>query len=181
MDKKHIYPDIFMTAVNHLLMVEGGYVNDPSDRGGETKYGISKRQYPELDIKNLTKEQAVEIYYLDYWQAYHCDKISPAFALFLFDAVVNHRPKTAVKFLQQTVNVTVDGIIGNQTITALNLQRADASYIHKALIRALAFRADFYHDLCVENPAQERFLMGWLRRLFSLQQFILTEVNHGID
>ena len=58
----------FDLAIPIVLENEGGYVNDPADPGGETKYGISKRSYPALDIKNLTVEQATAIYLRDFWQ-----------------------------------------------------------------------------------------------------------------
>jgi len=61
--------------VPHVLKREGGYVDDPTDRGGETKYGISKRSYPQLDIKNLTLEQALEIYRKDYWKPSRVEKL----------------------------------------------------------------------------------------------------------
>ena len=57
----------FLRAVKEVLKIEGGYVNNPNDRGGETKYGISKRAYPNVDIKNLTLDKAKQIYYNDYW------------------------------------------------------------------------------------------------------------------
>lgn len=57
----------FREALNFTLVWEGGYVNNPKDPGGETKYGISKRRYPHLDIKNLTLQQAKDLYYQDYW------------------------------------------------------------------------------------------------------------------
>lgn len=57
----------FAQAIEFTLSWEGGYVNDPGDAGGETNMGISKRSYPDLDIKNLTVEQAKAIYYADYW------------------------------------------------------------------------------------------------------------------
>ena len=53
-------------VLDDLIEREGGYVNDPDDPGGETKFGISKRAYPHLDIKNLTEEHAADIYYNDY-------------------------------------------------------------------------------------------------------------------
>ena len=57
----------FLEIVYDTLDHEGGYVNDPTDPGGETNYGISKRAYPKIDIKALTKHEAVKIYYKDYW------------------------------------------------------------------------------------------------------------------
>ena len=61
------YPDEFVTAVTQALIDEGGSVNDPADPGGETNMGISKRSYPHEDIKNLTRDRAIDLYYRDYW------------------------------------------------------------------------------------------------------------------
>ena len=63
-----MYNARFLKAFEKVLRHEGGYVNDPLDLGGETKYGISKRSYPHLDIKNLTLDQAKQIYFRDFWQ-----------------------------------------------------------------------------------------------------------------
>jgi len=72
------YPEDFQKAVDDLIdHWEGGYVFDPDDPGGMTKYGISKRSYPMLDIKSLTRDQAVAIYYRDYWEKYHLDTAIP--------------------------------------------------------------------------------------------------------
>jgi lysozyme family protein len=79
----------FEKSIAFVLKWEGGYVNDPSDRGGETRYGISKRVYPDLDIKNLTKEQAVEIYRKDYWERSGADKMTWPICLVHFDTAVN--------------------------------------------------------------------------------------------
>ena len=180
MEKTQTYTEEFTKAVEHLLKIEGGYVNDPNDAGGETKYGISKRQYPHLNIADLTHEAAIAIYFKDYWLAYSCHKLPTVLAIFLFDSVVNHRPKTAVMFLQQSLKCSVDGIIGKETIFYAT-RTTNQDFLKEKLKECLAYRADFYHDLCVDKPSQERFYMGWLRRLFSLQQFILSEVNHGTD
>jgi lysozyme family protein len=58
---------LWEAAIETLLLVEGGYANHPLDKGGETNYGISKRSYPHLNIKTLTREQAAAIYHADYW------------------------------------------------------------------------------------------------------------------
>ena len=55
----------YKEIISKVLEHEGGYVNDPKDLGGETNFGITKRWYPDLDIKNLTKEDAIEIYKKD--------------------------------------------------------------------------------------------------------------------
>ena len=75
----------FDDAIGIVLKHEGGYVNDKNDPGGETRYGISKRAYPDLDIKNLTISQATEIYKKDYWVKGKCDKVPPKLRLIYFD------------------------------------------------------------------------------------------------
>ncbi|PTB82731.1 hypothetical protein C9933_00995 [Methylophaga nitratireducenticrescens] len=175
------YSQVFLTAVNHLLKVEGGYVDDPTDNGGETNYGISKRQYPQLNIIKLTMDEAIYLYHRDYWLANKLDQLPIAYACFLFDALVNHRQKTAIKFLQQALRATPDGILGPQTRAAAKQFSQNIEHTVETINWCLSYRADFYHDLVVDNPSQERFILGWMRRLFSLQQFILTEVIHGTD
>jgi lysozyme family protein len=80
---------MFNKAVEIILKLEGGYVNHPDDPGGETRYGISKRAYPHLNIKTLTKDQAKAIYKRDYWDAAECSLLEPALALLYFDMAVN--------------------------------------------------------------------------------------------
>ncbi len=79
----------FEDCMQFVFKWEGGYVNDPNDLGGETKYGITKRWHPNLDIKNLTREQAMEIYYKDYWLKAGCDKMFYPANLIIFDTAVN--------------------------------------------------------------------------------------------
>lgn len=80
----------FETAFEIVLGHEGGYSADPQDPGGETKFGVSKRAYPHLDIKNLSIEKAREIYLRDYWFGAGCDVIADeALAILLFDCAVN--------------------------------------------------------------------------------------------
>lgn len=76
-------------AIEHVLKWEGGYVNDRRDPGGETKYGISKRAYPNEDILDLTKARAEFLYDRDYWRAMGCDKMPDGVALLVFDTAVN--------------------------------------------------------------------------------------------
>lgn len=79
----------FPQAFAIIIGEEGGYSNDPADPGGETKYGISKREYPNLDIAQLTLEQAQDIYQRDYWSPLNCDSHGWEMALVLFDCGVN--------------------------------------------------------------------------------------------
>lgn len=107
-------------AFDLLMQNEGGYVNDPKDSGGETKYGISKKQYPDLDIQNLSLEQAKDIYHKDYWHRYKCDYLPDSISIALFDSVVNSSAKKMITLLQESLGVCADGVIGNQTIGACN-------------------------------------------------------------
>jgi lysozyme family protein len=112
---------IFDKAFELLMINEGKYVNDPHDKGGETKYGISKRAYPNEDIENLTLDRAKYLYKRDYWDRCKCDNLPDALSVAVFDFAVNSGTKRAIKYLQMAITgITVDGIIGNQTICAAN-------------------------------------------------------------
>ena len=111
---------VWNSAFNLLIEFEGGFVDNPNDKGGATKHGISKKQYPDLDIENLTLDKAKEIYRRDYWDRYKCRFLPDSLSIALFDSVVNSNAKRMTKFLQQALGVTADGVIGNQTIGAAN-------------------------------------------------------------
>jgi lysozyme family protein len=93
----------FEKALKFTLKWEGNYSNDPNDPGGETKYGISKKSYPTLDIKNLTLEKAKEIYYQNYWLKADCDKIPFPFNITVFDTAVNCGVERAKRFYQISI------------------------------------------------------------------------------
>ncbi|MBN1604736.1 MAG: hypothetical protein JW915_24215 [Chitinispirillaceae bacterium] len=107
---------MFEKAVNLILKYEGAYVNDPKDPGGETKFGISKKSYPTLDIKNLSIADAKSIYYRDYWLPCRCDEVDYKIALIIFDTAVNMGVVLAVELLQKSCSVKTDGIFGSQTM-----------------------------------------------------------------
>ncbi|MDX1352535.1 MAG: glycosyl hydrolase 108 family protein [Thiomicrorhabdus sp.] len=83
------YPEAFERAFEFILKWEGGYVNDPDDSGGETKFGVSKRAHPHLDIKNLTEDQAKEVYYRDYWMKLEFRNLPDRCKAYAFDTAVN--------------------------------------------------------------------------------------------
>jgi lysozyme family protein len=109
----------FDEAFNKLIDHEGEYVNDPRDPGGETKFGISKRQYPDLDIKSLTLEQARDIYMRDYWMRARLDEMPPDIAYQVFDGAVNSGIENATRWLQRAVDVADDGHVGPRTMEAI--------------------------------------------------------------
>ena len=150
----------FDEIIEKVLEHEGGYVNDPKDLGGETKYGITKRFYPDVDIKNLTIEQATEIYKKDYWDKNKVETLPQNLWHIYFDMCVNMGKRTAVKVLQRAAvnkgrDIEVDGGLGPMTIGALKGVELD---------RVRAFRVKYYVDLITARPEQEKFYLGWFRR-----------------
>jgi len=139
--------------------IEGGYVNDPNDPGGETKYGISKRAYPNLDIRNLTYDEAEVIYLRDYYSKYNIQNLPYPYNISVFDHGVNSGPITAIKFVQRCVGTKDDGIIGPNTI------RLVRSFDHNLY---LADRVKYYVSL----SNFYRYGRGWVKRLFQLQEFL---------
>lgn len=95
----------FNQAVNFILRWEGGYVNDLNDPGGETKFGISKRAYPHLEISTLTEDQAKEIYHRDYWKKARCDELAVPLDMVVMDTAVNCGVSRALDFLKTTHQV----------------------------------------------------------------------------
>ena len=110
----------FEKSVEFTLKMEGGssVENDPNDPGGKTKYGISQKAFPNLNIDTLTLEEAKEIYRKNYWQACRCDELPFEFAVCVFDTAVNQGVNKAKRLLQIALGVTVDGVIGDKTIAA---------------------------------------------------------------
>ena len=151
----------FDEIIEQVLEHEGGYVDDPTDSGGETKYGISKRAYPDEDIKALTVEKAKELYKRDYWDRFKVDRLPDRIRHIYFDMCVNMGGGRATKILQEACNsknsykIDVDGGIGKNTIKAsANLED----------FRLRAYRVMFYAELVMKKPNQERFWVGWFRR-----------------
>lgn len=93
----------FEDAVEVILACEGGYVNHPKDPGGETNFGISKRAYPNLNIAELTREEAAAIYRRDYWDKLKLNELIPELRLMVFDCAVNQGPGMALSLLRKTL------------------------------------------------------------------------------
>lgn len=143
----------FDTAFERLIGNEGGYVNDPADPGGETNWGISKRSYPDVDIKNLTKEGAKAIYLRDFWEP--LADAHPAVKFQAFDFAVNSGIQTAIRKLQAAIGVADDGHWGPRS--AARLAEMDVSDV---IMRYVAERLDFWRKL----STWPRFGNGWAGR-----------------
>jgi len=150
----------FEEIIEQVLEHEGGYVNDPDDPGGETKYGIAKKFNPDVDIKNLTKEGAKEIYYEKYWKPSKADQVPDRLKHIYFDMVVNFGQGGAVRVMQQAAvskghNIDVDGGIGPATIKAMQNVETD---------RVRSYRVLKFARIVIKRPTQEKFWLGWFRR-----------------
>jgi lysozyme family protein len=144
-----------------------GYVNDPVDPGGETKFGIAKNANPDLNIKTLTWAQAKEVYHNRYWIPGRCDRLPPRLAVLHFDGCVNHGVTAAGRFLQRAVGATADGVIGQMT-----LARVAAADELQTCNRICDFRAQFYRNIVISKPSQAKFLRGWLIRIEEMRAFV---------
>ena len=150
------FDDIIEVVLHH----EGGYVNDPKDPGGETNFGIAKRSHPDVDIKNLTKDEAKDIYYEDYWCANKVPHMPDDLKHIYFDMCVNQGKGRAVKILQRAANakgagLKVDGGMGPKTLAAMKGEEIQ---------RVRAYRVKYYADLVTRKPDLEKFYFGWFRR-----------------
>lgn len=142
----------FDRAVAFVLHWEG-QGQPEGDPGGATRWGISQRAHPEVDVAALTREGAVAIYEREYWTPARCHRFPPALGLALFDGAVQHGVARAVEFLQRALGVPADGIPGPVTIAA-----AWQAPVREALVGYLSYRGVLY-DV---NPADHR---GWYARL----------------
>ncbi len=150
----------FDTAMRFILLEEQGYVYHPKDPGGETKYGISKRAFPEENIRNLTPERARFLYEKFYWKECRCQDLPLGLALLVFDSAVNHGAEQASVWLQRAAGMVlaVDGKVGEKTLARV-AQAPELELIE----RIGSERALFYSSL--ERRQGAGFIRGWLPRL----------------
>jgi len=169
----------FKEALKLVLKHEGGYVDHKDDKGGATNKGITLKTYQAYkpnankeDLKNITEAEVEQIYKDGYWDKCSCDLIkSQAVANKVFDVAVNTGPKQAIKFLQRTLNIvifngkplTVDGIIGKNTIEAINL--LDGEDVDSNILQVYSLlQKEYYANLVINNNSQLVFLKGWFKR-----------------
>lgn len=159
-------PERKKLLMTHIIDVEGGFVNDPDDAGGATKYGITiktlsdwrGRECTLQDVKDLTIEETVEIYIKKYYNAFNGDKIDSDFkVLCMFDKSVHSGVEAAVMVAQKIVNVAIDGDCGFKTQTAINACR-DSIFIREYL---QALQAGYF-EIVDRRPQNQKFLKGWV-------------------
>jgi lysozyme family protein len=141
--------------IDRLIAREGGYIWHKDDPGGETKYGISKRSYPELEIKTLTRDDAKGIYRRDYYERFGLDRLDDIRTIeWILDWLVNSGP-SVIGRIQQELKLEPDGVLGPKTAQAINRMKDP-----KDLLR---WRLKFLVRL-TRHP----FITGWVNRLVEL-------------
>ncbi len=155
----------FPDCIAHVLAAEGGLVNDPKDPGGVTKFGISQRSYPALDIRALSLDDAKAIYQRDYWEPIQGEALPAGLDLLVLDHAVNAGPARAVRLLQHLVGVPEDGLMGPVTLAGVAI--ADPQDL---IARYSELRLDFYRDL----PTWRHFGAGWSRRVHRARRAALA-------
>lgn len=186
--------------IDEVIRVEGGYVNNPNDRGGETKYGItkavadsfrslwSKHNY-DGNMRNLPRSLAVEIYRISYWDKNKCEQLSavhPLLGFHVFDLAVNGGSGLIGKQLQRLLNtlnrgardyrdIAVDGSIGNATLDSLlaYANRNGRKGIANLVTVLVMMQGDFYIEISEKRPANEVFTNGWVERASSKMRLFM--------
>ena len=167
--------DNFERALAAVLHHEGGFVNHPSDPGGMTNLGCTKKvweewvghEVDEKAMRSLTPADVAPLYKAKYWDKIKGDELPDGVDYVVFDCAINSGPGRAIKFLQGCVGADMDGAIGPKTLAAV--RAADA----KALVEDYAKRRlSFLQDL----PTWETFGKGWGRRVAEVQHIGLSMV-----
>lgn len=166
LNKNDLYT-VFEKSFQEVMLSEGGYVNDPKDPGGETKFGVSKRAYPNLDIYNLTLEQAKEIYRKDYWNKCSCDSFPNGVSVMVADFAYNSGSSRAIKCLQSCVGLTPTGVV-NQIL----IDKVKSAPIDTLMLNYKKTRLNFLQELSTWN----RYGKGWTNRVNANYDFGCTLV-----
>ncbi len=172
-------------VLDTVLRNEGGYVNDPRDRGGETNWGITiataRANGYQGPMRDLPRTLALAIYRKQYVEAPGFATVaqaSEAVAAELVDTGVNMGPQVPSKFLQRALNglnnqgrdypdLVVDGDLGGKTMQALRsfLGKRGAEGERRLLALLNALQGERYLSLCEGRQPNEAFLYGWLGRI----------------
>ena len=181
----------FEKVIGDLIEVEGGYVNHKADKGGPTNWGITintltawrKKVVFAIDVKNLTKDEAMQIYKTNYWDKVWLDKVpSTLICRMLFDQAVHRGPSTAIKNFQRAANATgvaalsVDGKMNDKTLKSM--QTINPIWLGFEYIKAIQ---DDYATIIMGNPTQVVFLAGWINRSQFLMDHLFDEIGHQME
>lgn len=161
----------FDTAINRLLTNEGGLVDNPNDPGGLTQWGISQRSYPTVNIRALTRDDAIAIYRRDFWVSINGDALPPGIGFQALDFAVNSNIQTAIRKLQAAAGVADDGHWGPVTQAAVATLPASV-----LAMRFLAERLDFMRAL----STWPSFGRGWAGRIAADLRYGATDVAGSV-
>jgi lysozyme family protein len=156
------------TILNRKDEVQTGYVNDPDDAGGETKYGIAKNFNPGIDIRNLTLQSSKKIYESKYWNSSLAPKLPYPLSVVYFDAAINNGATPAAKFIQRALGVVDDGQIGPKTLAAI----AACTDLKALCVKSLEKRDDYFRAIVANKPVQAKYLRGWLNRTARVRKWL---------
>jgi lysozyme family protein len=161
------YSAEFLIAVQGVLAEEGGDSSNPADAGGVTRFGISARAHPGVDIATLTRDAAVKIYWDEWWLRFGFAQLPAAVAAKTFDLAVNMGASNAIECLQRAlrasgVPVTEDGAMGPATVLAA--ARADPAALMSAMRSEFAAH---YRLIAAKQNRDQAFLRGWLNRAYA--------------
>ena len=186
--------DRFLDVLKVTLGFEGGYSDDPDDKGGETNLGITEGTFArakvaglvskDMDIKDLTRFDAARIYKKFFWEPTKCYLLPAPLDLIIFDCAVNHRPDRAVKLLQKAINsfdnfpkLIVDGSFGPMTTKAVQafidinktmvttFPQLGPNFLIKQLAKTILLeRAKKFSDIVTHDHTQKKFFHGWIRQ-----------------
>lgn len=159
--------------INDILHKEGGYVNHKADKGGPTNYGVTQEVYSKYigrtasadDVKNMSKQSAIDIYKKQYFIAPKFNLLPVEVQPIIFDIAVNSGPKKAVKMLQEVLDRSgykvgeIDGILGKNT--AEQAKRAFECLGSVLINQLVDRRLSFYRNIVKKDPTQKVFLAGW--------------------
>ena len=155
-----------------IMQSEGGYVNDPTDRGGETNLGVTKAAWAEYmarpiadgEMKDLKPFMVKPFYKIRYWDRCKCDDLPNGLDYAVFDFAVNAGVGMSAKLLQRAVGVPDDGAIGAKTLEAVS--KHDPKQILDKFANA---KTSFYEQIVARRPEQQRFMQGWKNRIAAVQ------------
>jgi lysozyme family protein len=173
--------DVFYSKILPLTLIfEGGFTDNPKDRGGRTNFGITQRVYDGYrrgknlsynDVKDISMEEVREIYYKDYYMPSKCSEMPEKISVVVFDTAVNSGVGRSIKTLQQAIGCKIDGSMGPETL--LRFKDYLKNHDQMAFINSFTkIRDNFYHAIVERDFTQNIFLKGWLRRLNFLKDYI---------
>ena len=174
----------YKDALRFVLRWEGGFVDDPADRGGRTNKGVTQATYDSYrkrqsqspkDVLHITDDEVADIYESMYWKRARCHLLRDRLAFCHFDTAINMGPNRAVRIIQRSTGCTEDGIFGPGTQKA-----CEDCDLGQALIAYCDIREGLYRRFA-SRPRQDRFLKGWMNRLNSLRRTLGLPGYEGLE